>query len=190
MLFTALLQSQLVAYPATSHRLYPPPPRLPLFRDPGFLRGGSSTSARRTVKSQPLATSAEVPLLALALPSSRHPIIPVFFATAAAVLLLRRSRSSSFLARSSFLRGVNSRSRKIANKYRPQYHSDGLKGRNDANKRERGGETCKLLAARRTNNPERTSPSLPQDSLISFYLSSFFGTSLSFLFFVFFLFLS
>lgn len=68
MLFTALLQSQLVAYPAASHRLrrflYP----LPLFRDPGFLRG-SSTSARRTVKSQPLATSAEVPLVA-----SFHPL--------------------------------------------------------------------------------------------------------------------
>lgn len=61
MLFTALLQSQLVAYPATSHRLRRFLHPLPLFRDPGFLRG-SSTSARRSVKSQLLATSAEVPL--------------------------------------------------------------------------------------------------------------------------------
>lgn len=51
-LFTALLQSQLVAYPAASHRfprhrrfLHP----LPLFRDPGFHRG-SSTSVRRVVR--------------------------------------------------------------------------------------------------------------------------------------------
>ena len=67
-LFTALLQSQLVAYPAASHRLRRFLHPLPLFRDPDFLRG-SSTSARRTVKSQPLATLTEVPLAA-----SFHPL--------------------------------------------------------------------------------------------------------------------
>lgn len=113
-LFTALLQSQLVAYPATSHRLRRFLHPLPLFRDPGFLRG-SSTSARRTVKSQLLATSAEVPLAAsfhpLDVPSSWFFVLPLPVLPLATISL--PSRVPPRPADAFFSRVVNSHSRKI-----------------------------------------------------------------------------
>lgn len=76
----------------------------------GFFLRGSSTSARRTVKSQPLATSAEVPLSRV-LPSSRRLIIHVFSPPpplpSTPVLVFVHSRL--------LFSGVNLRSRKIAN---------------------------------------------------------------------------
>lgn len=62
---------------------------LPLFRDPGFHRD-SSTSVRRTVKSQPFATSAEVPLSRV-LPSSRRPIVPFFLRFLFRLVLVSRA---------------------------------------------------------------------------------------------------
>lgn len=123
MLFTALLQSQLVAYPAVSPSLsffHRPTALFTLFRYSaifGFFLRGSSTSARRTVKSQPLATSAEVPLSRV-LPSSRRPIISVFSPPpplpSTPVLVFVHSRL--------LFSGVNLRSRKITNIDRVRSH--------------------------------------------------------------------
>lgn len=166
-LFTALLQSQLVAYPATSHRLRRFLHPLPLFRDPGFLRG-SSTSARRTVKSQPLATSAEVPLAA-----SFHPLdVPSswFFTPFLPVSFLPR------LADAFFPRVVNSHSRKIGDSNRI------VKRKSDADRE----KLRQLLATCRTNNPAFVSGRchLCYDPDLSFsYLSPFLKTLFFFFFF-------
>lgn len=175
-LFTALLQSQLVAYPATSHRhpaISPPSSAIPRSRLPFR---GSSTSARRTVKSQPLATLAEVPLSR----ASFHPLdvsSSRFFSPQPSFLLLL----PAFLPFSRACTSppvVNSRSREIANRNRPRSERGlGLKRRGDAG----GKKTWRILSRSQNKQSgvrERTSPFPPRSRAL--YLSSSSGDTVIF----------